>query len=117
MSARNNPEMPVNVAIGAGLAGVGWVGWRMMERRSLTRMLAEHPRREAVALFLGDPATVAAAEIRFTNTKTAAQAAIELENALPQPTLIETMAHEDVLQQGQEFAESIWAAGKSWLGQ
>jgi hypothetical protein len=128
MDALNNPSTQVNVAIGVGVAGIGWIAWRLSQRKRLVSLLETHPRPDAVAMYLGDPTVVAAGEITFTNTKTAAQAAIELENQLPPPPppwqdqgLLQQGSDlwnqgSDFAEQGQDFASSLLESGKSWWG-
>lgn len=119
MATRNNPNIGATVAVTAGFAGIGWVAYRLWERSKLVKMLEAHPRPEAVMQYLGDPATVAADEITFTNMTSAEDAYADLIARIPAPGLLEGLVGEKgagVVQEGKEFAQSLLEASKDLWG-
>jgi hypothetical protein len=103
--ALENPAPVVTAVAAVGVASLGWIGWRLYERRKLTQMIEASPYRAAL------DADAAATEIKFTNMTTAQQGYDNLVAKLPgaglADKLIDTVFFKQAAQEGRDFAQSI----------
>ena len=121
--ARANPAPVVTAVAAVGVASLGWIGWRLYERRKLVQMLSDETNPLHAALYkLGHlhgtwlhffwEEDLAATEIKYTNMTTAQQGYDNLVARTPGASLTDKItdtvdSFKQAAQEGRDFAQSI----------